>query len=76
MEGEASSKRSSAISVLKETGQGVAVGAIVGILGSVLIHVTGLGSPPAWVFAVVGAVAAIAFSLIVQKVRRGSQRDD
>ena len=76
MEGEASSKRSSAMSVLKEAGQGVAVGVVVGILGSVLIRVTGLGSPPAWVFAVVGAVAAIALSLIAQKVRRREQRGD
>ena len=79
MEGEVSGRqepgrRSSAMTVLKEVAQGVAVGVIVGVLGSVLIHAAGLGLPPVWVSAAAGAVAAIAFSLIMQKVRRGRQR--
>jgi len=79
MEGEASGKqepgkRGSAMSVIKEVVQGIVVGTIVGILGGVLIHVTGLDSPPVWVFAIVGAVVAYAFSLIMQKVRRARQR--
>ena len=60
--------------VIKEIGQGVIVGAVVGVLGSVIVHVGGLGSPPVWVFMIVGAVAAIAYSLAVRKVKRAGQK--
>ena len=61
-------------SLLRKICQGVVVGIIVGVAGSLLVHATGLGSPPVWVFVIAGAVAALACDLIVQRVRRASQR--
>jgi len=34
-----------------------------------------LGSPPIWVFAIVGALVALAYDLIVQRVKLASQKD-
>jgi len=80
MEGEVPGKREpgkcgSAVSVLRKVCQGVVIGVIVGVLGNVLIRITGLGSPPIWVFAIVGALVALAYDLIVQKVKLASQKD-